>query len=37
MSRVDFSKKFIKEAKEKYKKLNFIEADIEKLPSTLKK
>ena len=34
---IDFSKKFVKEAKEKYKRLNFIEADIEKLPRTLKK
>ena len=34
---IDFSKKFVKEAKEKYEGLNFIEADIEKLPSTLNK
>ena len=32
---VDFSKKFIKEAKRKYNKLNFIEADIEKLPKNI--
>ena len=34
---IDFSKKLVKEAEEKYKRLNFIEADIEKLPRTLKK
>ncbi len=32
---IDFSKKFIKEAKRKYNKLNFVEADIEKLPKTI--
>ena len=32
---IDFSKKLIKEAKKKYKGLNFIEADIEKLPKNL--
>ena len=32
---VDFSKKFIKEAKRKYNKLNFVEADIEKLPKNI--
>ena len=32
---IDFSKKLIKEAKRKYNKLNFVEADIEKLPKTL--
>ena len=32
---VDFSKKFIKEAKKKYHKLNFIEADIENLPKNI--
>ena len=34
---IDFSKKFVKEAKEKYERLNFIEADIEKLPSNMNK
>ena len=29
---IDFSKKLIKEAKEKYRELNFIQADIEDLP-----
>ena len=32
---IDFSKKFVKEAKEKYKRLNFIEADIEKLSKNI--
>ena len=32
---IDFSKKLVEEAKEKYKELNFIEADIEKLPTNL--
>jgi SAM-dependent methyltransferase len=32
---VDFSKKLVKEAKKKYHKLNFIEADIEKLSKTI--
>ena len=32
---IDFSKKLVKEAKEKYKDLNFIEADIENLPKNL--
>ena len=32
---IDFSKKLLKEAKKKHKKLNFIEADIEKLPVNL--
>ena len=32
---IDFSKKLVKEAKEKYDTLNFIGADIEKLPSNL--
>ena len=32
---IDFSKKLVKEAKKKYHKLNFIEADIEKLPKTI--
>ena len=32
---IDFSKKLIKEAKRKFSKLEFIEADIEKLPSSL--
>ena len=32
---IDFSRKLIKEAKEKYSQLNFIEADIEKLPVNL--
>ena len=32
---IDFSKKFVKEAKRKYHNLNFVEADIEKLPKTL--
>ena len=32
---IDFSKKLVGEAKKKYKELNFIEADIEKLPKNL--
>ena len=32
---IDFSKKLVEEAKKKYKELNFIEADIEKLPVNL--
>ncbi|OUU27996.1 MAG: hypothetical protein CBB97_05285 [Candidatus Endolissoclinum sp. TMED37] len=32
---IDFSKKLVEEAKKKYKELNFIEADIEKLPINL--
>ena len=32
---IDFSKQLVKEAKKKYKKLNFIEADIESLPKKL--
>ena len=32
---VDFSKKLVKEAKARYRGLNFIEADIENLPSSL--
>ena len=32
---VDFSKKLVKEAKKKYHKLNFVEADIEKLSKTI--
>ena len=34
---VDFSKKLVKEAKNKHHKLNFIEADIEQLPKTIGK
>ncbi len=32
---VDFSKKFVKEAKSKFNKLSFIEADIEQLPKNI--
>ena len=32
---VDFSKKLVKEAKARYRGLNFIEADIENLPASL--